>query len=193
MGPLKAGVAGLGEVVAAAAAGLGVAAVVTPWLTNVLGRASTVRVMLCLAAVGLLALGLPMTLLTILGGSFVLGLVGQAIKLCSDAAVQRDVDDAHRGRVFALSDTTFNVTYVLAVAGAAAVVPPDGRSPLLVAVAAGVYLLGLGIHEIALRRAHGGVQPAAPSATDTSTAPSPSVSVSSTSQRPATDGPAEER
>lgn len=190
VGPLKAGIAGLGEVVAAVAAGLGVAAVVTPWLTARIGRPGTVRVMLVLAAVALLGLGLPMTLPTILAGSFVLGLVGQAIKLCSDAAVQREVGDAVRGRVFSLSDTTFNVTYVVAVAGAAFLCPPSGRSPLLLVLAAAIYLLGLVVHEMALRwqqnrqlRDQGGIQPAAPSPTSASTAPSPSVSTSSTSHR----------
>ena len=187
VGPLKAGIAGLGEVVIAAAAGLGVAAVVTPWLTGRVGRPGTVRIMLVLAAVALLGLGLPMTLPTILAGSFVLGLVGQAIKLCSDAAVQTEVGDAVRGRVFSLSDTTFNVTYVAAVAGAAFLAPPSGRSALLLVLAAGLYLLGLVVHELALRRwapgPQGGTQPAAPSATDVSTAPSASVSTSSTSHR----------
>jgi MFS family permease len=184
-GPLRAGVAGLGEIVAVAAAGLGVAAVVTPWLTARIGRPGTVRTMLVLAAVALLALGLPMTLPSVLAASFFLGLVGQAIKLCSDAAVQREVDDAHRGRVFALADTLFNVTYVLAVAAAAGFAPPDGRSPAMIATAAGIYLLGLAVHEVSLRTtgAHGGTQPAAPSVTTTSAAPSPSRSASSTSQR----------
>lgn len=204
-GPLRAGVAGLGETVAVVAAGLGVAAVVTPWLTARLGRPATVRIMLVLAAAALLALGLPMTLPTVLGSSFLLGLVGQAIKLCSDAAVQREVDDAHRGRVFALSDTVFNVTYVLAVAAAALFSPLDGRSAPLIAVAAGIYLLGLVVHEVALRAGrhpgdtrgpdggarpddsdgagHGGSQPGAPSVTLSSAAPSPSTSASSTSQR----------
>ncbi|WP_345419089.1 MFS transporter [Actinomycetospora chlora] len=193
VGPLKAGIAGLGEVVAAVAAGLGVAAVVTPWLTARVGRTVTIRIMLVLAAVALLGLGLPMTLPTILAGSFVLGLVGQAIKLCSDAAVQTEVGDATRGRVFSLSDTTFNVTYVASVAGAAFLAPRSGRSPLLLALAAGIYLLGLVIHELALRAGarhpdepgdQGGTQASAPSATVASTAPSPSVSTSSTSQRP---------
>ena len=184
-GALHAGVAGLGETVVAAAAGLGVAAVVTPWLTARLGRPATVRIMLPLAAVTLLVLGLPMTLPALLGASFLLGLVGQAIKLCSDAAVQREVDDAHRGRVFALSDTVFNVTYVLAVAVAALFSPLDGRSAPLITTAAAVYLLGLVVHEVALRtaRPHGGTQPGAPSVSTSSTPPSPSTSASSTSQR----------
>ena len=151
VGPLRAGVAGLGETVVVAAAGLGVAAVVTPWLTARIGRPATVRTMLLLAALALLGLGLPMTLPSVLGASFLLGLVGQTIKLCSDAAVQREVDDAHRGRVFALSDTVFNVTYVLAVAAAALFSPLDGRSVPLIVTAAGIYLLGLVVHEIALR------------------------------------------
>jgi MFS family permease len=153
VGPLRAGVAGLGEAVVVAAAGLGVAAVVTPWLTARIGRPATVRTMLALAALALLGLGLPMTLLSVLGASFVLGLVGQTIKLCSDAAVQREVDDAHRGRVFALSDTVFNVTYVLAVAAAALFSPLDGRSVPLIVTSAGIYLVGLVVHEIALRTA----------------------------------------
>jgi MFS family permease len=170
VGPLRAGVAGLGETVVAAAAGLGVAAVVTPWLTARIGRPATVRTMLLLAALALLGLGLPMTLPSVLGASFLLGLVGQTIKLCSDAAVQREVDDAHRGRVFALSDTVFNVTYVLAVAAAALFSPLDGRSVPLIVTAAGIYLLGLGVYEIALRTARhpgdtrgpdGGARPAA--------------------------------
>ena len=117
---------------------LGVAAFLTPWLTARVGRPGTVRIMLVVAAIALLGLGLPMTLPTILAGSFVLGLVGQAIKLCSDAAVQREVGDDVRGRVFSLSDTTFNVTYVVAVAGAAFLCPPSGRSPLLLVLAAAI-------------------------------------------------------
>lgn len=201
VGPLRAGIAGLGEIVVVAGAGLGVAAVVTPWLTARVGRPTTIRIMLVLAAVGLLALGLPMTLPTILGGAFVLGLVGQAIKLCSDAAVQQEVGDGERGRVFALSDTTFNVTYVAAVAGAALLSPPSGRSPLLIAVAAGLYLLGLVVHELALRAQggrrvrgdHGGTQSGDDSVSISSTAPSASRSASSTSHRAAGDAGSEDR
>ena len=168
--------------------------------------------MLGLAVVALLALGLPMTLPTILGAAFLLGLVGQAIKLCSDAAVQREVDDARRGRVFALSDTVFNVTYVVAVAAAALLAPLDGRSVGLIVTAAGLYALGLVVHEIALRRGvpvgdtrgpdggaaplevpaqdrrdQGGTQPGSPSPTAASTSPSESVSASRTSQRDGED------
>jgi hypothetical protein len=79
------------------------------------------------------------------------------IKLCVDAACQRDVGDETRGRVFALYDTLFNITQVLAVALAATVVPFNGRSPELMLLATLFYLLGLaGFVTISLRhRAQG--------------------------------------
>jgi hypothetical protein len=67
--------------------------------------------------------------------------------------VQGEVDDATRGRVFALYDAVFNVCYVLAVAIAALLGPPDGRAPWLVAATAGVYVVGLLAHDRQLRRA----------------------------------------
>jgi hypothetical protein len=75
------------------------------------------------------------------------------VKLCVDTAVQGDIGDEVRGRVFALYDTLFNVTQVVAVAAAAAaVVPFDGRSPGLIIVATALYLLGLGGYLLLLKR-----------------------------------------
>jgi hypothetical protein len=37
------------------------------------------------------------------------------------------------------------MTFVGAIAAAAAVIPPDGRAPVLAVAGAGVYLLGLGL------------------------------------------------
>ena len=70
-----------------------------------------------------------------------LGFGGQAVKVSVDAAVQRTVDDEHRGLVFALYDVLFNVAFVAAVALAAALAPADGRSVLLVVVAAGILVV----------------------------------------------------
>jgi Sec-independent protein secretion pathway component TatC len=44
------------------------------------------------------------------------------------------------------------VGYVIAVAVAALLSPPDGRAPTLLAAAAGLYLLGLLAHNLELRR-----------------------------------------
>ncbi len=46
--------------------------------------------------------------------------------------MQSSVDDAFRGRVFAVYDMLFNVAYVGAAAVAALMLPPDGTSSLLV-------------------------------------------------------------
>jgi hypothetical protein len=56
-----------------------------------------------------------------------------------------------RGRVFALYYAVFNVCYVLAIAVAALLGPPDGRAPWLIAATAGVYLVGLLAHDRVLR------------------------------------------
>ncbi|WP_309109993.1 MFS transporter [Saccharothrix sp.] len=142
-GPFRAGLAGLGEVAVFGGAGILVAGLVTDRVVDVLGRRGTVCGALGLAAATQLGLGLPMTLPTTLAASFLLTFAGQVVKLCVDAAVQHDIGDEVRGRVFALYDTLFNATQVAAVAVAAAVVPLDGRSPGLVVAATVAYLLGI--------------------------------------------------
>ena len=53
--------------------------------------------------------------------------------------------DAYRGRVFAFYDMMFNVTYAAGAGLSAALMPANGRSPLLVAlVAAGYAVLAAG-------------------------------------------------
>jgi hypothetical protein len=55
-----------------------------------------------------------------------------------DTLVQTGVDDAFRGRVFALYDVVFNVVFVAAAAVGAAVIPDSGKSAaVLVVVSAG--------------------------------------------------------
>ncbi|GAA1267291.1 MFS transporter [Saccharothrix xinjiangensis] len=142
-GPFKAGLAGLGEVAVAGGAGILLAGLVTDRVVDLLGRRGAVCAALLLAAVTQLGLGLPMLLPTTLAASFLLTFAGQVVKLCVDAAVQGDIGDEVRGRVFALYDTLFNVMQVAAVTAAATVVPLDGRSTGLVVAATAAYLLGL--------------------------------------------------
>ena len=147
-GVLRTGMAGIGEVVVVAAAGLGVAALVTPWLAHRIGRPGAIRVAAVTASASMVAMGLWITLPTALVGAFLVTAAGQVIKLCADAAVQGEVADDARGRVFALYDAVFNIGYVVAVAAAALLSPPDGRSPLLLMLAAVAYLVGLAGHEV---------------------------------------------
>jgi MFS family permease len=152
-GPFRAGLAGLGQAVVLAAAGLATAALLTPWMVHRWGRPRTVRVALVVATVTQLALAALLSMPAVLVAAFLLGAGGQIVKLCTDAAVQGEAGDEVLGRVFALYDIVFNVGYVIAVTSAALLSPPDGRAPWLLAAAAAVYLLGLLAHDHQLRRA----------------------------------------
>ncbi|WP_330184162.1 MFS transporter [Nocardia sp. NBC_01503] len=139
--------------ITATGAGMLAAAVIAPILIPRLGRSRTVVAGLLTAIVVQLTLVTPITIangtgerraeLCLLAAAFLLGLAGQIIKLTGDAAMQIDIDDLHRGQVFALQDTVFNITYVGALAGTALWIPADGRSPAVVIAAAGVYCAGI--------------------------------------------------
>lgn len=151
VGPLRAGMAGLGEVALAGGAGLLLAGLTTARIVDRLGRRGAICVSLIVAAAAQAGLGLPMTLPTIVAAAFVLTAAGQVVKLCVDSVTQRDIPDDVRGRVFALYDTLFNITQVVAVALAAAVVPVNGQARWLVAVATVVYLSGMAGYLLVLR------------------------------------------
>lgn len=148
---LPGGFAGFGVAVAATAIGMLIAAIVAPFLIPRLGRPRTVTVGLIVAAVVQLLFVTTVTQGPLLIAAFLLGLAGQTIKLTGDAAMQIDIDDARRGQVFALQDTVFNIAFLAALAVAAFVVAPDGRSPALAVAGAAVYILGV-IGVLAIRR-----------------------------------------
>jgi hypothetical protein len=152
VGILKAGIGGLGEVAVAGGAGILLAGILTDRIVDRFGVKTTIIGALLLTAAAQIGLGLPMTLPTILAASFVIIFAGQIVKLCVDTAVQHDVGDEVRGRVFALYDTLFNVTQVTAVSITAMVIPLDGRSPGLIITAASLYLIGLGAYLLLLAR-----------------------------------------
>jgi MFS family permease len=130
------GLMGLGAVVAAAAAGTLLGAVVTPRVVRRTGKPRWITLLLAVGGVGELALGLPFRPATTVAASLLLGFVAQAVKICVDTTLQESVEDDYRGRVFSVYDTLFNVTYVVALVAAAFLLPPSGRSPaVLVAVA----------------------------------------------------------
>lgn len=137
-------VAGLGTAVlfvAATGAGSFLAIVATPALVARWGRYRTTNGALGAAVLAqLAAVGLQLPVLMVCG--FLLGAAGQIVKLCADSAMQIDVDDALRGHVFTVQDSLFWMTFVGAIAVAAAVIPPDGHSPGLAVAGAVVYLLG---------------------------------------------------
>ncbi|MEW1660475.1 MULTISPECIES: MFS transporter [unclassified Streptomyces] len=133
------GLALLGIAVAVSGAGFFTAAVVTPWMV---GWLTAFGWMACCAAVGAVltpALGLFFHPAPMLVAAFVLGLVTQGTKISTDTVVQSSIDDAFRGRIFALYDVLFNVAFVGAAAVAALMLPPDGRSATLIIVVSALY------------------------------------------------------
>ncbi|MFE7953924.1 MFS transporter [Streptomyces sp. NPDC057413] len=133
------GLALLGLAVGVSGAGFFSAAVVTPSAVGSLGPLRWIVVCAACAAVLVPVLGLTFTQGPVLVAAFVLGLVTQAAKIATDTVVQSTVDDAFRGRIFSLYDVLFNVAFVGAAGVAALMLPPDGRSVLLVVTVALVY------------------------------------------------------
>jgi hypothetical protein len=135
------GMLGLGEVVAAGAVGTLSAAAVTPWVVRQIGKPRWITYLLAFGGLAQLGLGLPFVPPTIVLAGFVIGFVGQGVKICVDTTLQESIDDDHRGRVFSVYDTLFNVTFVAALLIGAFALPPSGISyPVLIAVSA-IYLL----------------------------------------------------
>ena len=58
---------------------------------------------------------LSQTFSGILLAAFLLGCAGQFLKINADTTIQRDIDDAHRGRVFSIFDMSINVSIVLGI------------------------------------------------------------------------------
>jgi MFS family permease len=147
-------VAGFGTAVlfgAATGTGALLAAAVMPMAVARWGRYATANTSLAVAAaIQLAGVGLQVPMMMVCG--FLLGIAGQVVKLCTDSAMQLDVDDALRGHVFAVQDSLFWITFVLAMALSAIVIPDDGHQPWLVVAGSGVYLVGLGAHAALGRR-----------------------------------------
>jgi MFS transporter len=150
-----AGVAGLGTAATFfAATGIGsfLATAVTPTLVRRWGRYAAPNGALAFAAVvQLCGSGLHLPLMVLCG--FLLGAAGQVVKLCADTAMQIEVDDALRGHVFAVQDSLFWMSFIVAIALAATVIPADGYEPGLALAGVVVYLAGLAVHAGIGRRA----------------------------------------
>ena len=140
-GLFRGGLAGLGEVLAAGAAGTLLAAAVTPAAVRRWGKAPWITGLLVLGGVDQLVLGGVFEPPAIVAAVLTLGFVAQGVKICVDTTLQEAVDDDFRGRVFSVYDTLFNVTFVVALLVGALVLPGSGVSWPLLLVIGGGYLL----------------------------------------------------
>jgi MFS family permease len=134
------GLLGLSAIVGATGVGIVVAALVTPAATRRIGKRGWITWLLLAAAAAIVAFGLPFRQELLVAGAFVLGVSAQGVKICVDTTIQEDVQDRFRGRVFAVYDMAFNMTYVAAAAATARLLPPSGKSYLVMALLALGYL-----------------------------------------------------
>jgi len=127
-----------------AVSGLGffLAAVITPPVVRRIGKNTWIIALLASAAAATALLGAPFANLPWTVLAFWFGVVSQGVKLSVDVILQETVADAYRGRVFAVYDMLFNAAFVAAAALAAVAVPPDGRSPAMLAVIVVAYAAG---------------------------------------------------
>jgi hypothetical protein len=147
------GILGLGQVVAAAAVGTLLAAVVTPPVVRRIGTTRWIPLLLTAGGGAQVALGLFFVPAAVVLVAVLLGFVAQGVKICVDTTLQETVEDDYRGRVFSVYDTLFNVTFVVALLGGAVTLPPSGVSvPVPVAVAGGYLLAAVVYSRIVWRR-----------------------------------------
>ncbi|TDD68130.1 MFS transporter [Actinomadura darangshiensis] len=133
-------------------AGYFAAALITPPVVRRISKQAWVAWLLGGAALSLLVLGMPFTERPWAAGAFLLGVVSQGVKLCVDTTLQEGIDDAYRGRVFAVYDMLFNATFAAAAAAAATWLPADGRAPLTLLAVVAAYAAGAVAYRTAATR-----------------------------------------
>ncbi|MDL4773451.1 MULTISPECIES: MFS transporter [Thermomonosporaceae] len=136
------GLAAFAMMLGVSGAGYFAAALITPPVVRRISKETWVAWLLAGAAVSLLVLGLPFAEPAWAAGAFALGVVSQGVKLCVDTTLQESIEDAYRGRVFAVYDMLFNAMFAAAAAAAAAWLPTDGRSHLTLAIVIVTYAAG---------------------------------------------------
>jgi MFS family permease len=151
-GVFQAGLAGLGQVFAASAVGVLLAAAITPAAVRRIGKHAWIAALFGVAAVTEVALGVPFTMQTLVPAALVLAVVAQGSKISVDTIVQEAVEDEFRGRVFSFYDTLFNVMFVAAGVVGAFVLPVSGRSYAAVVLIAVGYAVTAVAYRVATRR-----------------------------------------
>ena len=92
---------------------------------------------------------------------FLMYLTRQAVAISVTTILQEEVEDTYRGRVFAFYDMMFNATYVAGAALFAALMPANGKSPVIVAVIAIGFLVAATAYWLSVRGSTGSPSAAA--------------------------------
>ncbi|WP_084074684.1 MFS transporter [Demequina sp. NBRC 110052] len=139
--------AGLGAftiVLGFAAVGFGLAAVLTPAFGDRISRHRWIVLCLGIGAVAQVLLAIGPEPWTLLSAAVIVSFAVQGGKIAVDTIVQRDTEDAVRGRAFTLYDMAYNVAFISSAAIAALVLPDTGWSRGVMLGIAIAYV-GLGV------------------------------------------------
>jgi MFS family permease len=140
-GDRTAGLATFATVIGATGMGGLLAVLLTAVLARRTGPQSWIAVMLLVAGVSQLILVPEPGFVAVVTAAALLGLAAQGAKIAVDTIVQRDSEDAYRGRAFAFYDVLYNAAFVGAAALAAFLVPDAGWSPGLFAALSVGYIV----------------------------------------------------
>lgn len=130
----------------AAAAAL-IAAILTPWVSRKIGIPRWSALTVAQASIGMVLFAVAaiqenFPLLLVAG--FSLGFAGQAVKVCSDTVIQRQIPDESLGRVFSLFDMSVNVALVSGIILVALLAPVSGVAPIVyIGVGVGLALASI--------------------------------------------------
>lgn len=137
-GDRTAGLTTFATVIGATGVGGGLAILLTAVLARRMAPQSWIAMMLVVAGASQLILVPEPGFVSVVTAAALLGLAAQGAKIAVDTIVQRDSEDAYRGRAFAFYDVLYNAAFVGAAAFAAFLVPDAGWSPgLFVALSLG--------------------------------------------------------
>lgn len=130
-----------GLVLAFAAVGFAIAAVVTPALGHRIDRHRWIVSCLVVGAVGQAVLVISSAPWALFTAAVVVSFAVQGAKIAVDTIVQRDTEDAVRGRAFTLYDMAFNVAFVSSAGVGVLVLPDTGYSRAVMLGLVVVYLV----------------------------------------------------
>jgi len=123
-------------------AGNGLAIVLTPIAHRWIAPWRWILICLGLGAASQILIASSYQLTVVAVSAILLGLSVQGVKIAVDTIVQRDTDDAYRGRAFTLYDTMYNAAFCAAAVLAAIALPDTGWSArVFLALTVGYLLL----------------------------------------------------
>jgi MFS family permease len=139
-------------VAAAAAIGSLLSAIITPPITRRIGGWRWVAAMMAALAVIVPVCGLPYIQVLTATAAFFVSVVTQGTKIVTDTALQVDIADEYRGRVFSVNDTAFNLLFVVGLMVGAIVLPANGHAPeVMLTVGVGYAIVAVWFFVLASR------------------------------------------